>query len=463
MTILNTAVPTIAAALKIKALSMKAVLASYTLSLALFIPISGWMADHFGTRKTFASAIAIFTLGSCLCGICQDVHALVVCRILQGMGGAMMVPVGRLTMVRTFPKSELVNAMSFVAIPALVGPLIGPALGGAIVEYFHWSVIFFLNIPIGCLGYYLVCKYIPDYHSEEQHPPDIAGLLLFGSGISLLSYVLEIFGEHSLSGSQILTLFIVSILLLLLYGIKATRTRFPLLELKLFRYRTFTHAVAGGLLARIGIGGIPFLLPLLYQLGLGLSPLQAGLLMIPQALASISLKPQAAGLLNRFGYKWILVSNTLLVGLLIMSFALINQETPMWMIVLAALCYGFFMSLQFTSMNTLVYADIHEEEASGASSIASTVQQFATSLGVAVASLITACFIPENAHSHLQTMIQGLHHGFLVMGGWTVLTSILFVGLKNNDGSTISMHKEHIAYVSRPPIRLSISRVRSDQ
>src|SRR5665213_676922 len=226
-TILNTAVPAIAKALGIAPLSMKAVLSSYTLSLAVFIPISGWMADRFGTRRVFAWAIGTFTLGSLLCGISNSIHLLVACRVLQGFGGAMMVPVGRLTLVRTFPKSELIRAMSFVAIPGLIGPMLGPIAGGLIVGYFHWRVIFFINMPIGLLGLYMVYRHLPDYRDEQTHPLDLAGLLLFGSGIGLLSYVLEVFGEHSLSGLQIGALLALSAVLLTGYGLRASRTEFP--------------------------------------------------------------------------------------------------------------------------------------------------------------------------------------------------------------------------------------------
>src|ERR1700690_508373 len=224
-TILNTGVPTIAAALHVAPLSMKSVLASYTLSLAVFIPISGWMADKFGTRRVFASAIGIFTLGSFLCGISTDIHALVACRILQGCGGAMMVPVGRLTMVRTFAKSELIRAMSFVAIPGLIGPMLGPIAGGLIVAYFHWRVIFFVNIPIGLIGLWMVHRHLPDYR-EKSNPLDIVGLILFGSGIALLSYVLEVFGEHTLSAREILGILAISIALLAGYGFHGARTTF---------------------------------------------------------------------------------------------------------------------------------------------------------------------------------------------------------------------------------------------
>src|SRR3954465_14502961 len=236
-TILNTAVPAIAEALHVTPLSMKSVLASYTLSLAVFIPISGWMADRFGTRRVFASAIGLFTLGSFLWGVSTNIHLLVACRILQGCGGAMMVPVGRLTLVRTFAKSELIRTMTFVAIPGLIGPMLGPFVGGLIVGYFHWRIIFFVNIPIGLSGLYLVYRNLPDYRSAHTEPLDIIGLILFGSAVALLSYVLEIFGEHTLSTLEILSLLSISLALLAGYGIHAANAAHPLLRMTLLRLR----------------------------------------------------------------------------------------------------------------------------------------------------------------------------------------------------------------------------------
>ena len=439
-TILNTAVPTIAEALRVAPLSMKAVLSSYTLSLAVFIPISGWVADRFGTRRVFASAIGLFTFGSFLCGISTNIHVLVACRILQGCGGAMMVPVGRLTIVRTFAKSELIRAMSFVAIPGLIGPMLGPIAGGLIVGYFHWRVIFFVNLPIGLTGLVLVYLHLPDYR-EKSNPLDVVGLILFGSGIALLSYVLEVFGEHTLSAGQILGLLVISILLLAAYGLHATKTPFPLLALRLFRIRTFRAAVSGSFFTRLGIGGIPFVLPLLYQVGLGLTPIQSGLLMMPQALAAISLKMTMPGILARFGYRGVLVSNTLILGLLILLFATIGVSTPVWIIVAQAFCFGFFSSLQYTSMNTLVYADMTADQTSSASSIASTMQQMSISFGVATAALVIAIFIPDRFHSSAPEMIQGIHRAFCVLGGITVLSTIVFRELRSTDGDTTSQHK----------------------
>jgi EmrB/QacA subfamily drug resistance transporter len=440
-TILNTALPAIAKALAVAPLSMKAVLSSYTLSLAVFIPISGWMADRFGTRRVFASAIGLFTLGSVLCGISSNIHVLVACRILQGCGGAMMVPVGRLTMVRAFARSELIRAMSFVAIPALIGPMLGPIAGGLIVGYFHWRVIFFINMPIGLLGLYLVYRHLPDYREEQSHPLDTVGLILFGSGIALLSYVLEVFGEHTLSGRVMLALLVISAALLTGYGLRATRTRFPLLRLTLFRIRTFRVSVSGSFFTRLGIGGIPFLFPLLYQVGLGFTPIQSGLLMMPQAVAAMSLKMTMPGILRRFGYRGVLMFNTVILGLLIVLFATIGVGTPVWFIIALAFVFGFFTSLQYTSMNTLVYADVTEEQASSASTIASTTQQMSISFGVASASLAAAFFIPDRFHTSAAEMIHGIHRAFLVLGGLTVLSTLVFRELKTEDGDTVSLHK----------------------
>jgi EmrB/QacA subfamily drug resistance transporter len=440
-TILNTAVPSIARALAVAPLSMKAVLSSYTLSLAVFIPVSGWMANRYGTRRVFAGAIGLFTLGSFLCGVSRNIHFLVAFRVLQGCGGAMMVPVGRLTLVRTFAKSELVRVMSFVAIPGLVGPMLGPIAGGLITGYFHWSVIFFVNIPIGVAGLYLVYRHLPDYREQQTPPLDVAGLVLFSSGIALLSYVLEVFGEHSLGGVEILTLLGLAALLLAGYGLRAARAVHPLLRLTLFRVRTFRAAVSGSFFTRISIGGIPFLFPLLYQVGLGLTPIQSGLLMMPQALASMSLKMTMPRILARFGYRAVLISNTALLGVMILLFATIGAKTPVWLIVAQAFAYGFFSSLQYTSMNTLVYADIPEQAASGASTIASTMQQLSMSFGVACASLVTALFIPDRFHTDAPQMIRGIHQAFMVLGVATMASTIVFHGLKSDDGSAVSQHK----------------------
>ncbi len=441
-TILNTAVPVVSQALKVSPLSMKSVLASYTISLAVCIPISGWMADRFGTRRVFASAIGLFTLGSFLCGISSNIHVLVACRVLQGCGGAMMVPVGRLTLVRTFAKSELIRAMSFVAIPGLIGPMLGPLAGGIIVGYLHWRFIFFVNIPIGIVGLVLVYLHLPDYREGKSTPLDVIGLILFGSGVALLSYVLEIFGDHTLNLGEIVGLLAIAFSLIFGYGLHATQTLYPLLQLALFRIRTFSVAVSGSFVTRLGIGGAPFLLPLLYQLGLGFTPIQSGLLIMPQAIAAMSTKFLMPRILARIGYRGVLISNTVGLGLLLMLFATVGLGTPVWVIALQAFCYGSFTSLQYTSMNTLVYADITEDRTSNASSIASAMQQMSVSFGVAVAGLTTAYFVPDRFRSNPLEMIHGLHEAFLVLGVFTVLSALIFSRLHSRDGSNVSRQKE---------------------
>jgi len=441
-TILNTAVPVVSLALNVAPLAMRSVLASYALSLGVFIPVSGWMADRFGTRRVFGWAIVLFTLGSVLCGFCSDIHLLVACRVLQGCGGAMMVPVGRLTLVRSFAKSELVRAMSFVAIPSLIGPMLGPLLGGLIVAYLNWRFIFFVNVPIGIAGLFLVYRYMPDYREKRSKPLDIVGLILFGSGVALLSYVLEIFGDHTLSTAEIFGLSALSLLLIVGYGLYASRTANPLLQLALFRIRTFSAAVSGGFFTRLGMGGVPFLLPLLYQVGLGFTPIQSGLLIMPQAMAALGTKFVLPLILGRIGYRMVLISNTVIIGIILMLFATIGVGTPAWVIVLQAAIYGVFQSLQLTSMNTLVYSDIPREQTSNASSIASTLQQLSISFGVAAAGLTTALFIPSSVRSNPIEFMNGLHEAFLVLGGFTVVSTAVFWSLKADDGGAVSKQKE---------------------
>ena len=440
-TILNTAVPAIATALQVEPLSMKAVLSSYTLSVAVFVPISGWLADRFGTRAVFTSAIALFTLGSLLCGISTDIHVLVACRILQGMGGAMMVPVGRLTLVRTFPKNELVRAMSFVAIPSLIGPMLGPVAGGFIVHYLHWRAIFFVNLPIGLLGLYMVWRHLPDYRAVRSDPLDWVGLVLFGSGIALLSYVLEVFGEHTLSSREMLALLGMAMALLAAYGRHAVTTPSPLLRLVLLRIRTFRVAVGGSFVTRLGAGGMPFLLPLLYQVGMGYTPVQAALLIVPQPLAAICLKMAVPHILARFGYRRVLLWNTVFMGGFIMLFSTIGPGTPVWQIVLQGFLFGFCSSMQYSSMNTLVYADIASEDASMASTMSSTLQQMSLSFGVATASLVAALFIPDRYHSEPSQLIHGVHMAFVALGCLTILSALVFRELRADDGSAVSHRK----------------------
>ena len=437
-TIVNVAVPTMSASLHVAPLSLKGVLTSYTLSLAVFIPISGWMADRFGTRRVFKLAIALFMLGSLLCGVAPNVPILVASRILQGMGGAMMTPVGRLALVRTFPRSEILTAMNYVVIPALIGPLLGPFVGGLIVHWLHWRVIFFINLPFGLAGLWLVRRYMPDFRDEGAPPLDRLGFLLFGTGIALLSYVLEVFGEHSMRLTDIGFMLAGAIVLLAAYGWHAQQAAAPVLSLGMFRIRTFAISVAGGFFTRLGIGGMPFLLPLLYQLGLGYPAWQAGLLTMPQAAAAITMKMCSKWILARFGHRRVLISNTVLLGLNITLFTQIGPGSPIAAILALSFTQGFFASLQFTSMNTLTFADVADRDASKASSLSSTAQQMSLSFGVAMASLLTAWFLGHVDQTDPVQTVPALHKAFVAMGAFTVLSSLMFWRLTATDGDNVS-------------------------
>jgi EmrB/QacA subfamily drug resistance transporter len=442
-TILNTGVPTIAKAFGVAPLSMKAALTSYTLSLAVFIPISGWMADRFGTRRVFFTAIGVFTVGSLLCGLSGGISSLVASRILQGCGGALMVPVGRITLVRTFPKSELLRATSFVAIPALIGPLVGPLVGGLIVVYSHWRMIFFVNLPMGVLGILLAIRYMPDFRAERRAPLDIVGLTLFGAGVALVSYVLEIFGEHSLTLKSELFLFGVGVSLLVAYALHSRRLKHPLLMLDFFGIRTFRASVVGSFITRLGVGGMPFLLPLLYQIGMGHSPVESGLLIMPQPLAAMGLRAFTTRILRALGYRRVLLVNTVCIGGAIMLFAAVGPGTGVWQIALTSALLGFLSSLQFTSMNTLAYADLKDSQASMGATIASTAQQMSMSFGVAVASLTTLVFVGGNRNPSDPGMVRGLHSAFLALGGFTMISALIFWTLRSDDGAAVSRHREH--------------------
>ena len=437
-TIINTAVPAMAENLEVAPLSLKSVLTSYTISLAVFIPISGWLADRFGTCRVFRWAVTLFMLGSLGCGLAPDIHTLVAARILQGMGGAMMTPVGRLALLRAFPRSEMLRTMNYVVIPALLGPLLGPFTGGLIVHWFSWRVIFFINIPLALFGLWMIRRHMPDFRDENVAPLDRTGFVLFGAGVALLSYVLEVFGEHTMAYGPMTFLAITSLALLAAYYWHAKRDNAPLLDLSLFKLRTFRLSVIGGFVTRLGVGGMPFLLPLLYQLGLGFPAWKAGLLTMPQALAAMGMKIISRPVLARLGHRNILLSNTILLGLTIMVFTQIDRGTPVWAILLLSLTQGFFSSLQFTSMNSLAYADVSDRAASKASSIASTAQQLSLSFGVAMGSLIAGWFLANIDRDNPTESIPALHNAFFVLGCITIVSSLAFWGLHRDDGNNVS-------------------------
>jgi len=440
-TIVNTAVPSIAASLQVTPLSLKSVVTSYILSLAVGIPVSGWMADRFGTRRVFFTAIAIFTLASVLCGLSVNAEMMVVARLLQGLGGAMMMPVGRLAIIRTFPKNELLGAMNFVILPALIGPLLGPTVGGLIVHWSSWRAIFFVNVPVGLLALFLVHRYMPDYTGAEPRPLDVIGLILFSSGTALLSWLLEIFGEHTLDMVTMMLMLGLSVALLAAYAWHASEHEHPLLRLALLKVRTFRISVLGGFITRLGIGGLPFLLPLLYQLGLKLPAWQSGLLMMPTAAAAMGMKLIAPRVLARFGYRQVLVVNTICIGLTIGLFALVGPGTPWYAIAGVGLLQGFFNSLQFSSMNTLAYADVEQKDSSMASTIASSFQQLSMSFGLASGSLVTGWFLGRVPQTNQVMVTSALHHAFLALAVTTMLSSFVFWRLRRSDGESISRGK----------------------
>ncbi|MBC7471349.1 MAG: MFS transporter [Ramlibacter sp.] len=437
-TIVNTAIPSMAASMQVPPLSLKAVVASYILSLAVCIPVSGWMADRFGTRKVFFSAVSVFTVASILCGLSLNPPMLVAARLLQGAGAAMMMPVGRLTIIRTFPKSELLAAMNFVLIPALIGPLLGPTVGGLIVHWLSWREIFFVNIPVGLAALTLIYRFLPDYRGESGRPLDVIGLVLFGSGIALLSWLLEIFGEHRLDATSTGVLLLLSLALLAAYGLHAANSTHPLLRLGLFRVRTFRMSVAGGFVTRIGMGGMPFLLPLLYQLGLGLPAWQSGLLMMPSAIGAISSKFLNAWVLRTLGFRRVLIVNTMLVGVVIGTYSLVSSATPIALIVALGLCLGFFNSMQFSSMNTMAYADIEPRDTSMASTIASSLQQLSMSFGLAAGSLVTGWYLSGLPQTDQALVTAALHHAFVTLAALTLVSALSFWRLRPEDGQSVS-------------------------
>ncbi len=382
-TVLSTSLPAIAADLKTDPIALKLALTAYLLSLAVFIPVSGWVADRFGARPTFMIAITVFLLGSIGCAASGSLGTLVAARFVQGMGGAMMVPVGRLVLLRVVPKSELVQALSWLTIPALVGPVVGPPLGGFITTYFHWRWIFLINIPIGLLGIALAKRFIPDIR-ESPPPLDWLGFALTGFGLPLAMFGFSTLGRHLVPVEVAAATLVLGAAALLGYAVHARRTAHPLLDLELFKLATYRAGVGGGSLFRIGVGAIPFLLPLMLQLGFGLSPVQSGLLTFVSAMGAMFMKTLAARILNRIGFRRVLVVNGIAASALIGACGLFRPETSHVVIVATLLVSGFFRSLQFTSLNAISYADVDSKRMAQASSLAGMMQQLSLSLGVAI-------------------------------------------------------------------------------
>jgi MFS family permease len=329
-------------------------------------------------------------------------------------------------------------AMNFVIIPALIGPLLGPTVGGVIVHWLSWREIFFVNIPVGLVALLLIQRHMPDYYGETSRPLDVIGLILFGSGTALLSWLLEIFGEYHIDATSASLLLFLSIALLAGYVWHARQTAYPLLRLALFKVRTFRVSVVGGFVTRLGIGGLPFLLPLLYQLGLGLPAWQSGLMMMPSAAAAMGMKFLSARVLARYGYRQVLIVNTVMIGFTISLFSLIEPSTPILLIILLSLTMGFFNSLQFSSMNSMAFADIESADSSMASTIASSLQQMSMSFGLACGSLITGWYLGGLPQTDHVAVTSALHHAFLTLGVLTAVSSLSFWTLRSKDGESVS-------------------------
>ena len=390
----------IAAAFGESPVRLSLAITSYLFSLAVFIPISGWVADRFGARRVFRLAIAVFVLGSILCGFATSVWQLVLARTLQGLGGAMMMPVGRLVLLRATAKADLVRAMAWLTIPALIGPVLGPPLGGFITTYVSWRWIFWINVPIGVLGIVLVSLFIPDVREERPPPLDLRGFLLSSVGLLGLVAGFESIGRGLVPPGCTLLLLAAGALAVALYVHHARRTPHAVVDLTLFQVPTFRAAVVGGFLFRIGIGATPFLLPLLLQAGFGLSAFHSGLLTFAAAAGAMLMKVTAPPILRRFGFRRVLLANALISSAFIAANGLFQPTTPHLLILAVLLAGGFFRSLQFTCINTLGYADIEHARMSRATSFASMMQQLSLTVGVATGALLL----------HLSTAARGGEH-----------------------------------------------------
>ena len=426
-TILNTALPSMARDLAEDPLRMQGVVIAYMLTVALLIPASGWLADRFGTRRIFFSALMLFTLGSLLCAMSTSFNQLVVARVVQGVGGALMLPVGRLVVLRAYPRSEFVRVMTFIALPGMVGPLIGPTLGGWLVEYASWHWIFLINLPVGLIGCFAASRFMPDLKSPERIRFDSFGFLLFGGAMVLITIALEGLGEMQMPHARVLLLLVIGSACLTAYWLRAGHVDKPLFSPTLFPTRSFAVGIFGNLIARLGSGALPFLLPLLLQVALGYSPAQAGMTMIPLAVGAMLIKPLAKPLIDRFGYRRILIGNTLLLGSLIASLATIDGQTPAALMLVHLSLIGMVNSMQFTAMNTVTLVGLSQQNASSGNSLLSVVVQLSMSLGVASAGALLGGFTEPGADG--AAVLQAFHLTFLCVGAMSLMAASLFFQL----------------------------------
>jgi len=435
-TVISTALPAMATSLHQDPIRLNLAITAYMLSLAVFVPISGWMADRFGCRTVFRAAIVIFTLGSVLCGLSGSLDTIVLSRILQGFGGAMMVPVGRVIVLKTVDKANLVTAMSYLTVPAVLGPVVGPPVGGFIVTYWSWRWIFFINVPIGLLGITLVSMFIEDVSEPEVRPLDLRGFVLTGLGLAGLVFGFETIGRDIVPAGITMCVLAAGGICLGSYVFHARRIPHPIVDLSLLKIPTFAISTVGGGLFRIGIGALPFLLPMLLQLVFGLSPFASGMLTFTSACGALLMKPTAGPIIQRMGFKSVLISNGILCALILASYALFRPSTPHTVIVVALFVGGFLRSLQFTALGTLTYADVPIESMSGASTLSSMAQQFFFSLGITIAALVLHFSLWFHGSKVLST--QDFTPAFLITAILSLVSALMYYSLERHAGAEVS-------------------------
>jgi EmrB/QacA subfamily drug resistance transporter len=438
-TVIATSLPAIAADIGTSPLTLKLAITSYLLSLAVFIPASGWTADRFGARKVFSIAVLVFMIGSIGCALSQTVANFVFARILQGIGGAMMTPVGRLVLLRSVDKSALVGAMAWVTIPALIGPVIGPPLGGFITTYFSWHWIFLINIPIGLIGIGMALRFIDPIRSDNPEPFDLYGMLLAGIGLAGIAFGLSVAGLNLLPWTVVGALVGVGAVAMTLYVMHARRVGSPVLDFSLLRLSTMRAAVVGGFLFRLGIGALPFLLPLLMQIGFGLSPFQSGLVTFGSSAGALGMKTLAARIIRTFGFRNLMTINAVVSSVFLAACALFTPTTPLLLILIILAVGGFFRSLEFTAINTVAYAEVEAAQMSRATTLVSVNQQLAVSAGVAV-----GAFSVESTlwwHGATDLSATAFAPAFIVVSIISAASAWLFWQMPDDAGHEISGRK----------------------
>jgi EmrB/QacA subfamily drug resistance transporter len=435
-TILNTALPSIAINLNRSPTQMQSIVVCYTLTLALLIPLSGWLADKYGSRKIFIWAVGLFTLGSLACAMSQSLPQLIAARMLQAIGGSMMVPVARLAILYTYSKDKLLGVINFITVPGLVGPIIGPTLGGWLVDIASWHWIFIINIPIGILGIIWARKTMPDYkHLTKRF--DFIGMILFGGSLVVLTIGIELGSEKVISGWILGAIFLLGFLMMDGYYRHYKKSPSPIIDLKLIKIRTLRIGVFGNLFTRIGIGGMPLLLPLLFQVGFKHSAMTSGMMMIPVALSSVLVKPWVVPIVKKLGYKKTLIANTLLIAVVIGLFAVISKTTALPNLIPLLVIFGAVNSIQLTAMSTLSLSDLDSETASGGNSLLMVMQQLSMSLGISVGAFLLSQYQSEIS-SMSASILTAFRYTFLTMSALTALASLLFLRLQADDGNALA-------------------------